>query len=396
MSPSIVALAPNSWDGQWVNRQQLLSRLGRTRDVVYSNGAWSVWDRATPEFRAAPARGGRLHKDNITLDQPSQWLLRWPRFKAWDDAMLRSHARQLRHHARNPGELIAYLCHPVYLPYLQALRPRYVVYHCYDLYERQPGWTGQLEAAERALLSQADLVFSPTRMLSDELERKVPCDARVLANAADVDAVFAALRGGAAAPPDLAAIPHPRIGYVGSVHPELDWALIAELAQRRPAWQFVLIGPPQKTDLLHANPAYQACCRLANVHLLGKKHRSLVPAYLLNMDVNTLLYRPSTESWTHVAYPLKLHEYFASGHPVVSVGLPTIREFEPLLVFADSAHQWEHELKCAIESPDPQQSAQRRAVAAQNSWDHRVEVLSSWLDELPALRERRLAASGVA
>jgi hypothetical protein len=42
----LLALAPNSWDGQWMNRQQILSRLGAHHDVLYSTGAWSVWDRA--------------------------------------------------------------------------------------------------------------------------------------------------------------------------------------------------------------------------------------------------------------------------------------------------------------------------------------------------------------
>ena len=37
-------------------------------------------------------------------------------------------------------------------------------------------------------------------------------------------------------PPDLAAIPHPRIGWTGSLHPQLDYGLIATLAQRRPDW----------------------------------------------------------------------------------------------------------------------------------------------------------------
>ena len=34
----IVALAPNAWEGPWMNRQQLLSRLGHHHAVLYSTG----------------------------------------------------------------------------------------------------------------------------------------------------------------------------------------------------------------------------------------------------------------------------------------------------------------------------------------------------------------------
>ena len=93
----------------------------------------------------------------------------------------------------------------------------------------------------------------------------------------------------------------------------------------------MLIGPEYKVADLHALPAYQACRQRPNVHLLGERHRSLIPAYLLHMNANLMFYKVGADSWTHVAYPLKLHEYLASGHPVISVELPMIREFAPLV-----------------------------------------------------------------
>jgi hypothetical protein len=217
-----------------------------------------------------------------------------------------------------------------------------------------------------------------------------------LLNAADVEAVFSALSRAEPEPPDLARIARPRIGYVGSIHPQLDLGLVAELATRRPGWNFVLIGPEQSVQNLHDSSEYRRCRGLSNVHFLGEKHRSIVPAYLIHMDVNSMIYRQSPESWTQLAYPLKLHEYFASGQPIVSVDLAMIREFEQVIVFAGTVDDWERAVDAALATSDPSAVTTRRAIARGNTWDDRAALLGSWLQELPMLREQRLRASGSA
>ena len=388
---NIVALSPSPWDGQWVNRQQLLSRLGKKHQVAYSMGAWSVWDRADPQFAAAAWAGRFDRKDDVAVDRPGRNVLRWPRVPTWDAWAIRLHARRLRAAFERRGLVVAYICHPMYWPYVKALRPDFVVYHCYDLYENQPGWSPALDAAERALLAAADLAFSPTTMLSDILISKVSRPVRTLTNAADVQAIFSAVEQKVAIPVDLANIPAPRFGYVGSIHPQLDLAVVAELAQRHPEWHFVLIGPEYKVADLHALPAYQACRQRPNVHLLGERHRSLIPAYLLHMNANLMFYKVGADSWTHVAYPLKLHEYLASGHPVISVELPMVREFAPLVTFVTGLDNWEAALASALSNPGDADMQARRAVAAQHGWETRVRELNAWLDELPQLRAQRLA-----
>ena len=44
-------------------------------------------------------------------------------------------------------------------------------------------------------------------------------------------------------PADLAAIPHPRVGYVGVIKKQLDLELLYALAGRHRPWSFVLVGP---------------------------------------------------------------------------------------------------------------------------------------------------------
>ena len=72
----IIALAPNAWHGQWVNRQQLLSRLGAQHSVLYSTGAWSVWDRDSAAWRSAAVLGGVTQSDRVSVEVATKMLLR--------------------------------------------------------------------------------------------------------------------------------------------------------------------------------------------------------------------------------------------------------------------------------------------------------------------------------
>lgn len=391
---NIVALAPNPWDGQWVNRQHLLSRLGRRHRIVYSNGAWSMWDRSDADFMASDWFGRFDQVDQVSVDRPGRNLLRWPRVQAWDELAIRIHVRRLKAQFSTPAPLVAYLCHPRYWPYVRALRPDYVVYHCYDLYSHQPDWSEQLDTAERALLSRADLVFSASSIMTETLISRVAREVRTLTNGADVQSIFDAAARAVPAPEDLAEIPQPRIGYVGSLHPQIDFELLAALAQRRPRWHFVLVGPEQRASDLHADLGYQCCRTLPNVHFLGERSRHQIPAYLIHMQVNTMLYRLSSESWTNAGFPLKLYEYLACGLPVVSVELPTIQEFDGLVRFARGVEAWDSVLASVLVGEAAGTAQHRHEVAARNGWPARAHQLAAWLDELPTLRRQRLQQSG--
>jgi glycosyltransferase involved in cell wall biosynthesis len=390
--PTIIALAPNSWDGQWVNRQHLLSRLGVHRKIVYSEGAWSVWDRNSADWRRSSVLGSFELKDNVLVDRAPRLMLRWPGSGSWNRAIVHLQARRLRARASG-GPFIAYICHPSLLPYVTPLRPDYLVYHCYDRYASQPGWSAELAQAEEDLLKAADLVFACTPTLAAALRSIARCEPKVLPNGANVEAIFAAVKLHPLEPEDLAGIPHPRVGYLGSIHPQLDLELIVRVAARHPEWQFVLIGPEQNTSALHELAGYRACRQATNIHFLGAKHHSLVPAYLVHMDVNILFYRESPDSWTQAGYPLKLHEYLACGRPVVSAEHAVVREFSDVVSLATGVDGWGRALSIALLERDSEQRQRRMNIARLNSWDARVDVLSGWLDELPALKQRRLAAS---
>lgn len=267
----IVGLAPNPWQGQWVNRQQLLSRLGLKHRVLYSTGARSLWDRDSPEWRGAPWLGSLTPMDNVGVETAPKTMLRWPswpRYDAWIQAM---HARRLRQ-LSGPGtkSTVAMIFHPAFLTYARCLGANLVAYHAYDLFEATPGWTPELDSMEVELLRRADIVSTVSPGIQDRLLNKGAREVRLLPNGVDLTS-FSRTRSDMGQPEDLAAIPHPRLGYVGSLHPQVDYGLVARLAQSRPSWHLVLVGGMPSLKDLEAEAQLSVCRSLPNVHFLGEK-----------------------------------------------------------------------------------------------------------------------------
>ncbi|HEX2115732.1 MAG TPA: glycosyltransferase, partial [Alphaproteobacteria bacterium] len=176
----------------------------------------------------------------------------------------------------------------------------------------------------------------------------------------------------------------PRIGYVGRINRKVDFATIAAVARAKPDWHWVLVGPVQTTGMGAPDQdpqiaeSYRASRQLSNVHFLGSKTHTDLPAYVGHMDVNTLCYRPD-EGWWRFGSPLKLHEYLATGRPVVGTGLPDLMAFAGVIAVARSTEEWQRALEGALADRSPQAVDVRRDVASANSWDKRVDELEQHL-----------------
>lgn len=278
------------------------------------------------------------------------------------------------------GPLVAYIYHPMFFPYVKWIGADYLVYHAYDLYRDAPGWDAALDHAEQELLKMADLVIASSDQIADALREKVQREIMVLPNGADVAAFDC--NDLAIAPADLSAISHPRLGWGGSLHPQVDYQLIFELARRRPAWHFVLVGQVIAHADARAEAELARCKSLPNVHFLGGKKIDEIPRYLSHMDANLMIYRLSDRSWINSCYPLKLHEYLAAGLPVVSADVPSVRPFSNVVRIAEGIDDWQRAITEALEDGGHGTRDERRAVAAENSWDRRAAMLDAWLAKL--------------
>lgn len=379
----IISLASTIWTERWMNRQQLMSRLGRRNTVLYSNSSWHTWDRHDVRWKQTSWGGDFKFRDNVWVESTPRWMMRNPRFGVFDQAVTRMHAARWRSWlaTRGHGPLVLHMFDPAYVDYIDQVRPDAVVYQPYDGFAFMPGWSDRLEAAERHLLARADAVITPSETLSAALENKSKRPVCVVPNGVDIELFENALAARPPAPPDLGSIPHPRLGYCGWLESHVDLSMVAELATRHPDWHFVFVGgrTPHADGRLVRELAQ--CEGKRNIHFLGPKHRTEVPAYMLNMDVNTICWRLEKGSWADFGYPLKLQEYLACGRSIVSADLHLVRtKLSHLIRTASSVDEWDVAIQEVLRTGGPGSPAERTAVARENSWDRRSEQLQAILD----------------
>jgi hypothetical protein len=386
----VLALSENPWNATTGSTvQSLLPRLAaRGWPVLHSAGALSIWQRGSADWSQAGLSGRFESIGGVQVERAGKIYLRWPKAPAWDALVVGRHAGALRSRIARRGEpaiVIAY--HPRFYPYVRALRQKFstpFVFHSIDNYLAQPGATAELKAMLERCVAEADLLIANNPSSAARLPEPGRRKARLLPSGVDLPVALAGL--GQPCPPDLAAIPHPRIGYVGRLNPKIDFAAIAASATRHPDWHWVLIGDvimdPTNTFYADVADAWETCRRLANVHFLGAKPFRAVSTYLDHMDVNTICYRLDAGAWTVAAYPFKIHECLAVGRPVVCAAMPEVqRRHADVIDFAATPDEWEAAIARALGSGGVGAPAQRQAVAAQNSSDHRAHQLEAWLGE---------------
>ena len=384
----IIGFAPNHWCDGWSSRRRILEGLAdRGWPTLYSSGARTVWDLGRPVWRTQPWLQTIARHANLRIDQPGRLILRWPTRPLCDRIALAAHAKRLPRAfgSRAAGAPIALLFHPAFWPYVRHLRPSRVVYYVYDAYRLMPGWTEELARHEEELASRADLIVAYSQGMLDGLPGHAAQRGRILATGVDMEPFEP---GSAECPADLARVPGPRIGYVGRINQKLDYALVLEVAQRRPQWHWVFVGAigadanGRFAVDAQAEALWSRCRALPNVHVLGPKEHDEVPSYLLNMDVNVMCYRTQGEGWWSRIFPLKSMEYLAAGKPVVSTPVKSMLRFGDNLAIATSAGEWIDAIDHALGAGGVGTPASRRETARANTWDRKIDSLHEWLLEL--------------
>jgi UDP-galactopyranose mutase len=225
------------------------------------------------------------------------------------------------------------------------------------------GAPAELCAEEEKLLRQADLVFTGGYSLFEAKRQRHP-SVHPFPSSVDLPH-FKPARDGSAEPADQAAIPHPRLGFFGVLDERLDRDLLEALADARPDWQIIMVGPVVKI-------APQDLPRRANIHYLGMKPYADLPAYLAGWDVALMPF--AINESTRFISPTKTPEYLAGGRPVVSTRITdVVRQYGDLsgVRIADDARSFVAEAEHALTlSQAPERwLGEADEVLADLSWD---------------------------
>lgn len=379
----IICISSVDWDPIWTRKQQVMSRLPRSNRILYVEPPISLLspfkDPTCWKKWRAWQKGLRQWRENIYLYPPPVFFpfgnvyrpVNWLN-QTWLAPWVRTAARTLGF--RRPI-LWTYL--PNTADLVGKLGEKLVVYDCVDEHSAYTGFRpATVWVLEKRLLRRADIVFVTAQGLYET--KKPHCrEIHLIPNAADVTHFRRALDPETPLATELKNMPHPVIGFVGVIQDWIDLGLISELAQRRPAWSFVLVGPAGPGVDLH--PLH----RLPNVHLLGRREKEVLPSYFKGFDVCLNPFR--LNKLTATVSPLKFYEYLASGKPIVSVPLPEVKPFSSIVEIAQTPNEFLKKIEAAITSETLERRTARIKAAEENSWEQRVTEMMKKI--APLLRE---------
>jgi UDP-galactopyranose mutase len=296
--PTLLCFSHLRWDFVFQRPQHLMSRFARDMPVVFWEEPMDIGRRETPFLKVSQAEGF----SNIRVVVPH---LPEGMSEARRDASLK---RLLEAHVASlHGPLIAWYYTPMMLDFSRDIEASAIVYDCMDELSKFRFAPEKLLGLEQELIDKANLVFTGGSSL---FEAKRDRHASVHLFPSSVDRVhFSKGRGGLFDPADQEELPHPRLGYYGVIDERFDIELLGKIAEMRPDWSFVMVGPVVKIEA-------QDLPKRPNIHYLGSKTYEQLPAYLGGWDV-ALMPFAMNES-TQFISPTKTPEYLAGGKPVVS------------------------------------------------------------------------------
>ena len=359
------------WDWVWQRPQQFLSRLSRRHPVLFVETIGP-----DPQLVAPLAR---LQTDG---DHPNVTRLRL-QFPVWrwgdGDYVDRTRRELVQDALRGPlagqfQKAVQWFYDPMTVrAFAGQMGEIATVYDCMDEYSKFSEAHPELTRREAELLARADVVFTGGRKLF-EAKRQHNRNCHFYGCGVDFEHFGRARDARTTVPHDLKrAKKQAALGYFGVVDERLDYELIAKLADANPQWSVVMIGPVLKVKE-HSLP------RRANLHWLGSREYSQLPAYCKGFDLCLMPF--ALNEATEYINPTKALEYMATGRTIVSSRVPdVVSNFGTVVKIASSHDEFISHCQQAIVEPDLAAIERGLKLAADSTWERIVEQMERHISE---------------
>jgi UDP-galactopyranose mutase len=286
------------WNFVFQRPQHLMSRFAEEMKVVYWEEPVVVAPGETPYLQV---RAAEDFPDVTVIVPHLPEGLSMPEAEAALTRLASAHAATIK------GNLVKWYYTPMMLPFSRQIEADTIVYDCMDELSQFKFAPPMLLELEQELIDSADLVFTGGSSLY-EAKKNRHNSVHCFPSSVERDH-FAKARSGATDPEDQAHLARPRLGFYGVIDERFDIDLLRQIADARPNWQFVMVGPVVKI-------APEDLPRAANIHYVGGKTYEQLPSYLSGWDVALMPF--AINEATQFISPTKTPEYLAGGKPVVS------------------------------------------------------------------------------
>ena len=303
-STAILCFSHLRWDFVFQRPQHLLTRATRDYDVWY----FEEPVLQAPSFNSSlqvkvDSLGVRVVTPLLAGDMGPNDLARTQR------QLVKELAARIPNATR-----IAWYYTPMALTYTEDLTFDACVYDNMDELSTFAGAPAEMLDKEGMLFARADVVFTGGHSLYESKRGRHhnihPFPSSIDAHHFGKARVYAGPDAN-----DQQHIPRPRIGFFGVIDERLDLHLLKRIAELRPSWQLVMIGPVAKID-------ERTLPRLPNIHWLGAKRYAELPRYLAGWDVGLMPF--ARNEATKFISPTKTPEFLAAGVPVVCTSIADV------------------------------------------------------------------------
>jgi glycosyltransferase involved in cell wall biosynthesis len=221
------------------------------------------------------------------------------------------------------------MSYPYYLHLNNQLRPDVSVYYNVDDYALYwPERAQEIRELERATVLASDVTICVSRLRADELIAAIPEAARRIHHVPHgTPTPFLPpqpLIRPAQPPADIAGLPGPYLGYVGSLEGRIDWELMDKLSTRFPGASIVVVGHVRDAVNSSWREARERFLSRPNVHALGWRPQHEIARYYQAFDVCLIPYHVN-HPFNRACNPTKIMDAMGSGRPIVATALPECR-----------------------------------------------------------------------
>lgn len=355
-SVPLICFSHLRWGFVWQRPQHLLTRFAQNQPV------YVVEEPLIRDTRDAPS----LHvtKDaDVTILTPSLSGYHHPRgnFRAANNVEIRDLLSEYFRDELADSNVITWYYTPMALGALPVeLHSSLIVYDAMDELANFHGAPKELRDQERELMRIADLVFAGGPSLHEARKFHHP---RTFCFPSGVE-VAHFQSGVQSRPNDLVDITSPIIGFYGVLDERVDFELVGGIADARPDWSIVMIGPVVKIQ--HSQLVHRP-----NIHYLGMKNYADLPRYLAHFDAAILPF--ALNDATRFISPTKTLEYLAGGKPVVSTAIKDVIElYGDVTEIANTPREFVSAIEHLWNESDVEKASRARmttSILARYDWD---------------------------
>ncbi|MBT1701678.1 glycosyltransferase [Chryseosolibacter indicus] len=245
------------------------------------------------------------------------------------------------------------------------------VYHCIDpmvkAFTVKHGQYLQQEAAQ-----EADLIISTAPSLQKSFMDRGFQKSYLVPNAANFELFNKAVTDKTIYK-KLDGIEGKVMGYLGNIERRTDFELLRRVLDQLPEWQLVLAGPVERQYVPVEIFEHK------RIHFIGPVPHEEAPSVVRRFDVALIPFK--CDEVSQGIYPLKLFEYMAAGKPVVSTNFnpDVLSELNEVVHVAETEEQFADFVLLAYATDSQEKMEKRIQIAAQNTWEQRAQLFSSYL-----------------